>query len=252
MISAQELRNAMAAALDAEGSDHYTDTLDYIPAMNVANKWLTSVVNAALGQNKIGEEFFRDISYAGVFMTNNNSRLSLNVFPSEVWSILAIYIDPKTEVDPSLPVPPTPDPKQSYYLSNQIHVFSSVDCKRLTVEQWANNVLNPFEHGYDGDQICDNLKFYAYLNPINYSISGASSKMQQIEIRPKSQNEMVTVFWAKKPSTITSLTDTIDFPSSVFDLLFNKALNYISYKQGDQTNLYGVTNTDIQQLINVL
>ena len=252
MISAQELRNALASALDAEGSEHYTDTLDYIPAMNVATKWLTSVINAALGQNKIGEEFFRDISYAGVFMTNNNSRVSLNVFPSEVWSILAIYIDPETEVDSSLPVPATPDPKQSYYLSNLIHVFASVDCKRLTVEQWANNVLNPFEHGYDGDQICDNLKFYAYLNPINYSIAGASTKMQQLEIRPKSPNEMVTIFWAKKPNTIVSLTDTIDFPSSVFDLLFNKALNYISYKQGDQTNLYSVTNADIQQLINVL
>lgn len=252
MISAQELKNALAAALDAEGSEHYTDTLDYIPAMNVATKWLTSVVNAALGQNKIGEEFFRDISYAGVFRTNNNSRVSLNVFPSEVWSILAVYVDPETEVDPSIPVPLTPDPKESYYLSNLIHVLSDLSCKRLSIEQWAGNLDNPFEHGYDGDQICNDLKWYAYLNPINYSVSGAATKMQQLEIRPKSINKMVTIFWAKKPSNILTLTDTIDFPSSVFDLLFNKALNYISYKQGDQTNLYGVTNTDIQQLINVL
>jgi hypothetical protein len=252
MISVQELRDSMLHALDAENSDHYRDDMDIIPAINVAMKWLTSVVNAALGQNKIGEEFFRDISYSGVFMTNNNSRVSLNVFPSEVWSILAVYVDPETEVDPSIPAPLTPDPKQSYYLTNLIHVLSDLACKRLSIEQWAGNLDNPFEHGYDGDQICNDLKWYAYLNPINYSVTGSETKMQQIEIRPKSPNKMVTVFWAKKPSVVTSLADNIDFPSSVYDLLFNKALNYISYKQGDQTNLYTVTSTDIETLINVL
>lgn len=252
MISVQELRDSILHALDAENSDHYRDDQDIIPAINVASKWLTSVVNAAIGQNKIGEEFFRDISYAGVFMMNNNSRLSLNVFPSEVWSILAIYVDPDVEVDPNIPAPATPDPTQSYYLPNLIHVYSSLDCKRLSIEQWANNSVNPFEHGYNGDQICDALKFYAYLNPINYSASGSTTKMQQIEVRPKSANKKVTVFWAKKPSVVASLTDTLDFPSSVYDLLFNKALNYISYKQGDNTNLYSVTNADIQTLINVL
>lgn len=252
MISVQELRDSMLHALDAENSDHYRDDLDIIPAINVAAKWLTSVVNAAIGQNKIGEEFFRDISYAGVFMTNNNSRVSLNVFPSEVWSILAIYVDPETEIDASIPAPVTPDPKQSYFMPNLIHVYSSLDCKRLSLEQWANNAVNPFEHGYDGPEMCNDLKWYAYLNPINYSFSGAATKMQHVEIRPKSPNELVTVFWAKKPSVVTSLADTLEFPSSVYDLLFNKALNYISYKQGDNTNLYGVTNTDIQTLVNVL
>lgn len=252
MISVQELRDSMLHALDAENSDHYRDDLDIIPAINVAVKWLTSVVNAAIGQNKIGEEFFREISYAGVFMSNNNSRVSLNVFPSEVWSILAIYVDPETEIDLSIPAPTTNDPKQSYYMSNLIHVSSDLSCKRLTLEQWATNLENPFEHGYGGPEICDSLKWYAYLNPINYSISGAATKLQHVEIRPKSPNRLVTVFWAKKPTVVTTLSDDIDFPSSVYDLLFNKALNYVSYKQGDQTNLYGVTNTDIQTLINVL
>ena len=35
-------------------------------------------------------------------------------------------------------------------------------------------------------------------------------------------------------------------------MLFDKALNYIAYKQGDQTNIYSVTNQDVQQLIGVL
>jgi len=51
---------------------------------------------------------------------------------------------------------------------------------------------------------------------------------------------------------ITNLSQNVEFPNSVFQLLFDKALNYIAYKQGDQTNIYGVTAQDIQQLLSVM
>jgi hypothetical protein len=76
--------------------------------------------------------------------------------------------------------------------------------------------------------------------------------MQEIEVRPTEANQELTIVWAKKPSTITSLSQSIEYPNSVFQLLFDKALNYISYKQGDQTTLYSVSNADIQQLISTL
>jgi hypothetical protein len=241
MISALELRQQLAFALDAEGSDHYRDDLDYIPAINGAIKWLTAVISSAYGQDKFSEEFFRDLTNTGVFLTNNNSRVSLNVFPSEVWTILAVYAKPDVEVDTSLPVPLTPDTKQSYYLDNLIHISSVNDCKRLNIEEWAVTKNNPLESGYDGNQICDDLKLYAYL--LNSNL---------IEIRPTIQNGKATIFWVKKPTPITTITDDIEFPSSVFQLLFDKALNYISYKQGDQTNLYSVSSQDIQQLLTLL
>lgn len=241
MINALELRQQLAFALDAEGSDHYRDDLDYIPAINGAIKWLTAVISSAYGQDKFSEEFFRDLTNTGVFLTNNNSRVSLNVFPSEVWTILAVYAKPDVEVDISLPVPATPDPKQSYYLDNLIHISSINDCKRLNIEEWAVTKTNPLESGYDGNQLCDDLKLYAYL--LNSNL---------IEIRPSIANGKATIFWVKKPSTITTITDDIEFPSSVFQLLFDKALNYISYKQGDQTNLYSVSSQDIQQLLTLL
>lgn len=249
MILVQDLRKELAFALDAEGSDHYRDEEDYIPAINAAMKWLTTVVNSAYGQNKIGEEIFRELTYSGVFLTNNNSRVSLNSFPSEVWSILAIYPNPEVEVDPDAPVPSTPDTKKSYYLSNLVHVSSELDCKRLSIEEWARNKRNPFEHGYDGDQICESLKLYAYLNPINYKLNGTLEYLQDLEVRPKVVNDKITIFWVKKPDEVVSIDGVIDFPSSVFDLLFNKALNYIAYKQGDQTTLYGVSSADINQLL---
>ena len=248
MISVQELRNLLAFALDAEGSDHYTDVLDYIPAINAATRWLTSVVNSAYGQNKIGEEFFRELTYSGVFLTNSNSRVSLDSFPSEVWSILAIYVKPETG-DTGIGAPVTSDTNQSYHLPNLVHLSSELDCKRLSLEEWARNKRNPLEHGYDGDQICDDLKIYAYLNPINNRLQ---SYLREIEVRPKIENDKITVFWVKKPDNITAISDTIEFPNSVFQMLFDKALNYIAYKQGDQTNIYGVSAADVQQLISVL
>lgn len=252
MILAQDLRNQLAFALDAEGSDHYRDDLDYIPAINAAMKWATNLVSVAYGQNKISEEFFRDISYSGVFKTNNNSRVSLSIFPSEVWTILAIYVDPTIEDISNVPTP-TPDTKRSYYLSEYVHVSANLDCKRLSIEEWAKNKENPFEAGYGGNQICESLRRYAYLSPINYRPASAQSQYnQELEIRPKLVNKNVTVFWAKKPDQITSLAQYVDFPSSMFQVLFDKALNYIAYKQGDQTNLYTVSSTDIQQLVTSL
>jgi hypothetical protein len=252
MISTQELRDQLAFALDAEGSDHYVDELDYFPAINAAIKWLTNVVNSALGRNKLGEEFFRDISYSGVFKTDDCSRVSLNVFPNDVWTILAIYVNPETrEIDGILP-PATPDSTSSYFLPNLLHKSSDTSCKRLSVEEWATSKNNPFESGYDGDQLCDNLKQYAYLSPLNYENTSTGANSNEIEIRPAVVNDNVTVFWVKKPDLVTSLADQIEFPDSVFQLLFNKALNYIAYKQGDNTTIHSVSDRDIALLLNVI
>jgi hypothetical protein len=90
------------------------------------------------------------------------------------------------------------------------------------------------------------------LTPINYQQTSTAYKTQELEIRPSIVNQEVTIFWAKKPAQIVTLNDEINFPHSVFQLLFDKALNYIAYKQGDQTNLFGVTSQDINQLLNVL
>lgn len=252
MILAQDLRDQMAFALDAEGSEHYLDAPDYIPAINAAIKWLTSVVNSAYGDNKISEEFFRDLSYAGVFLADNNSRISFDVFPSEVWTILAVYPNPNTEAIVGQAIPNTADTTQSYFLNHLRHVDSSDYCKRLTIEEWSKSKENPFEDGYDGDQICDALKRYAYLSPINYENVGTGNNSREIEVRPSVANKNVSIFWAKTPEEITDLTENIEFPQSVFQLLFDKALNYIAYKQGDATTLHSVTNKDIELLLTVI
>jgi hypothetical protein len=250
-FTAEELRNQIAFALDAEGSDHYRDEQDYIPAINASMNWLVTVINSAIGKDKIGEEFFRDISYSGVFKTDDCSRVSLNVFPEELWSVLAIYVKPEVK-DLGTQAPDTSDKTNSYFMENLLHKSSYLSCKRLSVEEWATARSNPFEDGYDGDQLCDALKSYAYLNPFNYQNTNSGLTAKELEIRPSIPNEDVTIFWVKKPSEIVNITDVVEFPNSVFQLLFDKALSYIAYKQGDQTNLHGVSEQDISLLLSVI
>ena len=252
MIQAQDLRNQLAFALDAEGSDHYRDVEDYIPAINGAVNWLTNVINSVLGRNKLGEEFFRDLTYSGIFKTDDCSRVSLNVFPNEVWSVLSVYVDPTTKDIAGQTAPITSVSTDSYFMNNLLFRGSYKSCKRLTVEEWVTSRNNPFEDGYDGDQLCDDIKQYAYLNPINHENTNTGNNSMELEVRPEVVNDNIAIVWVKKPSLITSLNDNIEFPNSVFQLLFNKALNYISYKQGDQTTLNSVTDKDIALLLNVI
>jgi hypothetical protein len=250
MISALELRQQLAFALDAEGSDHYRDDLDYTPAINASIKWLTAVAGSAFGENKIGEEFFREISYSGVFQTDEHSRITLSVFPNEVWTVLAIYPQPVTK---SIGNAPVIVETESYFRDDLVHVSSVKDCVRKSIEEWARAKENPLEAGYDGNNICDGLKTFAYLNPFNYRNVNSGSHSQELEIRPKPALNLATVFWAKKPTLITNiLTDNIEFPSSCFQLLFDKALYYIGYKIGDSTTIASISNQDISQLMSVI
>lgn len=249
MISAQELRNQMAFALDAEGSDYYRDDLDYIPAINAAIKWLTSVVNLTLGEDKLGEEFFREVAYSGVFQTNNYSRISLSTFPTEPWTILSVFPLPTVDsISTTINVPND----ESGYRSDLIYISSTNDCKRLTIEEWSRNSENPFEAGYEGNQMPSVLTRYSYLSPINYTNSNTGNRSKELEIRPSIPNELAAIFWVKLPVPITSINDNIEFPSSVFQLLFNKALQYISYKAGDGTTVFTATAADMQLLLRVI
>lgn len=250
-ILVSDMISRMRFALDAEGADHYSDTLDLIPAINESVGWLISVVNATLGNKKLGEEIFRELSESVVVRTDDTSRFSMDILPDKAWTILAIY--PKPKVKPSgLPTVPTPLDNVSYYLSDFMHLASNYSAKRLTVEEWAINNRNPFEKGntiISAD--CPELQEYAYLDSFNYFKEGSSIQpvYSTIEVRPSVSNEKVTVFYVKKPNTIVAVTDTIPFPDTVFPLIFNKALQYVAYKQGDNTTLYTVTSADIAQLI---
>jgi len=253
-ISTQDVRDQMLFALDAEGSDYYDDDRDIIPAINASIKWLTNVVNMALGKNKSAEEVFRDISIVKVFQTSEDSRISLDVFPDPVWTILAVYPLPETKSTTVAAGTPPVTTKNSIHRPDLYHVSSEFSCKRLTSEEWIDNKRNPFEAGYIGiSPTCTDLLDYAYLPPKNYDpVNPANDISKEIEVRPIVNQGLITVEYVKQPTVIAILADDIDFPETTFQMIFDKALQYIAYKQGDQTNLYTVTAQDINALINAI
>ena len=253
-ILTQEVRDQLLFALDAEGNDYYDDDRDIIPAINASIKWLTNVVNISLGKSKAAEEVFRDVSILNVFQTSEDSRISLDVFPNPVWTILAVYPLPETKATAVAAGTPPETTKNSIHRPDLYFVTGEKDCKRLTSEEWIGNKNNPFEAGYIGvDPLCTDLIDYAYLPPKNYDpVDLVNDVRKEIEIRPVVNQGLVAVEYVKQPTVIVSLSDSIDFPETTFQMIFDKALQYIAYKQGDGTTLYTVTSSDINQLINAI
>jgi len=252
MILTQDVLDAMRSELDAEGADHYSDTLDLIPAINNSVRWLVAVVNATLGQKKPGEEILRDLSYADVFRTSQDSRISLDSFRYDVWTINSVEVLPVTGTTGAA-TPGMANNKDSYYRPDLYHIRPTKSTKRLTPEEWTiSTIENPFAPGYDGDSICDGLKEYAYLNPVTYNPDFTTSIAREIEISPILNKQLVTVFYAKTPTVVTIGTNFIEFPESVFQLILARALSYVAVKQGDGTTLFTITQADINMLLQTI
>ena len=252
-ITVQSLIDSMRhVGLDAEGGDYYDTDIDLIPALNASIRWLVQVISAGYGAKKFTEEVFGDLTMARVFQTSQFSRVhfdsvALGHLP---WTILAIY--PKPTTSPTVAASVLSPADTSLYRDDLAHVSSVYDASRLTVEEWAGNALNPFAPG-NTKETCAELMDYAYLSFFDYAATGYST-IKEIEVRPALDNELVTIFYAKQPTEITtpfasSPLQTVEFPESFANLIFEKALQFVSYKQGDQTTLYSVTTNDINTLL---
>ena len=268
--------------LDAENATYYDINLDLIPAVNAAIEWLVSVINSAYGSSKFSEEFFRELTNSAVFQTNNYSRINFTedtTFNDGIWTIIAVYPNPTCDKDvldatvlnssyTAQAGSGTPAgvsvstagvtllKHQSLYRPELVHIESDYDCKRLTSEEWIQSKRNPFAAG---NEIETNHVEYAYISHIDHTTYKGTtghvyrdyySQVNEIEIRPALSRELVTMIYVKRPDLVNAVTDNIEFPETVTNLLYEKAMQFVSFKQGDGTNIYTVTNNDIQALIN--
>ena len=160
-----------------------------------------------------------------------------------------IFLTPNQTFTPNILTTTTGE--TSLYRKDLAHLESDKSAKRLTIEEWAKNKSNPFRPGNTVlPANCDHIEF-AYLNYADYSAPDVPYTVpREIEIRPSVANDIVTVFYAKKPSLIVAGTDTIEFPSFFTNWIYQKSLFFIAIKQGDQTTLATVSNAEIQNLLN--
>lgn len=275
----------MKSALDAEGSDYYNFSRDFQPAINYAIEWAVSVLTPLIGEKKFSEELFRELTFARVWQTSQYSRVNINpadLDNRDIWTILAVYPVPLVvvESDPDLlinlpgqyyvEIQPFLNqqsdnkpivtwawngtapmlPHESTFRPELSHLRTTKGCRRETLERYAINKENPFSPGYSIYN--KDVEEYCYVNLINYVAKYGGYKLnvpREIEIAPYIPNQLVTIFYVHTPKTVTNPSDTIEFPEIMLNILTQKALNYISIKQNNATNLYVVSGQELLQLV---
>lgn len=235
MILVQEIANRILSALDSEDSDRYLFDQDLKPSINGAVEDLVTMINQAFGEKKLSAENFRELLYVGIWQANSYSRVAFNSqdVGHELWTIDAIY--PKPEVNKRVTTFPTQNNSVSKYRPDLSFVKSTQAAKRLTFEEWNENAQNLFSPG--NTLLTGAMAEYAYLDAANYSSTTYPSSTDKIEwtIRPDIPNQLVAIAYLKYPTPVTLISDSLEFPKSLTDLIVDLALNKIGYKQGTQS-----------------
>jgi len=250
MIAVQTVVDRMKSVLDAEGSDRYLFDQDFKPAINSAIDWLVAVFNGAFSDKKLSEEDLRELVKTTIWQANSFSRINFDetALGYKVWTILGVFPEPTTY--PEAVAPALSTPEESVFRSDLSFVDSQWSAKRLTIEEWNGNRGNIFTAG--NETLLNSLKSYAYLGHGGYESSNYNAGGEEIQIRPNVPGQFVAVAILKNPSKIDVISDDIELPAPILDLLFQKALNFIAYKQGDKTSLFAVTAADISTLVKLM
>lgn len=269
MINTLELWKAMLAQLGAEGTRRYTAGRDGIYAINGAMKRFEALATPLLAQRKGSEESLSEIQETRIFQTNTFGGLSLDSIwssPSaqityQVWTVVALYYKPLCSQPFTPGVPSSPGPilpgVKTYIRNDLVYQPGGVDelpVQRMTAEQVAVANRNRFMAG--------NERTAATRPKIGYYIMGnrsdndfALSGGREVVFTPRSlfvpTPRYIAMSYLRTPDAITTIDDVtnIPYPSSLFVVLRDLALNEISVKMGDGTNLYTVTEREIGRLL---
>lgn len=244
MINVSDIIVDMKAALDAEGSDYYTDAQDYIPAINRAMDHVVAIFNKAFSENKLSEENLRELIDIKLYQLSTTSTLTFDQASLDaVWSILAVYPSPRTSPDPLTPAI-TPGATSQEYAGNNKFLGGVKSAKKRTLESWNDTENNPFEKGNMTITTGD-LVEYAFLS---FSTQGTT----YIILRPTPTDGVCGVAFLMYPPRVVDNGDTVPFPSVMRNLMSSKALRYIAEKQGDNSTLLSVTDNDVKELTELL
>jgi hypothetical protein len=251
-ILVQTVVDRLASRLDAEASDRYDFDLDYLPAINSAMEWVVTALNPYFAAKKFSAEGLRELVYTRIFQTNAFSRVSFDpaALGHPIWSILGVY--PNPVCNKGAGAMPQTDPAKSLYRNDVSFISSDGSCQRMTAQDWNNNVNNSFEPG--NQILTGQLSFYGYRDFSDYSstsYSGATG-FREIGIRPNIKSGLVAVEYIKYPTQIALITDSIGFSESMTEFITDKALNFVSWKQGSGTDTYGVSENETKRLLALL
>jgi hypothetical protein len=264
MITYTELKEVMAANLDAEGSDRYLDVQDYVPAINSAISRAMTAVGWAMANRKGSEEALRDLTYVRIFQTNSEGGVAisspaiLTLLGHSIWNVLGVYAQPDT-VPPNASPTAQPD-NVSLYRPDVAWSGSGSPVERVTLEEVPVLRNNAFLSGNEVLASAPKRRTFAYYivgnaSSSNYDTGMSFSGIGEIRVLPKSvtSKSLVAISYLSQPTELDANnynlpTTFIEFPQSMKRTLANWALQYISWKQGDGTNLQMNAMKDAQEL----
>ena len=249
-ILVSDIVSRCESALDAEGFERYLFDNDFAPAINYAKEWVVAAFNKAFADNKLSEESMRELVKIRVFITSPYSRINFNpaILGDNIWSVFAVY--PEITYSGTLTVP---DYTKfiSTFCPNASYTSSYKSAKRGTLEEVNQNRRNPFMAGNEVNT-CEETRDYLYTFGVDYNGSYTSNPTEELEIYPALNRQPVAIAYLAFPDDIDDITDTIPFPETLTNLMVNKALEWISYKQGDNTTLKMVSDEDVRTLVSLM
>jgi len=263
-ITVQEVIDRVAALLDAEGSEHYTFEQDYKPNINGVQDELMAVISQLLGARKFTEEGLRELNKVAVFQTNTYGEIDIDECLTQVggtgqlpgpahklWTIVGVY--PEFESFGSTDIITIGIPPPRSLMRGGVRFIRPLkDAKRYTQEQHAIIRRNVFLQG--NQTLVNELKSYGYFIGSEKRWTALPSVGRTITIFPHTTNErtLVAVAYLKVPEQIDAITDNLEWPDSMRDLIIQMVFRRMAFKQGDGTNAYGLGSAEMGMLTRAL
>lgn len=246
-IPVQTIVTLGASALDAEGSDRYIFDEDYRPGIHYGINMATRVLDILFAEKKYSPEALVELTRTRVWQTDAYSRFTFNpadLSGEEMWTLFTVH--PKAKCKPQGPILILAD-DVSKVRTDLLYIGSDESAARMTYEQSALDNNNPYSPG--NPYITNKLKMYSVLDASNYTSTPYNTPgTYAYEVRPAVPKELIGVRYLIRPTLPNLITDSIQFRPQATQLIVDFMLQWISWKQGDGTTLYSVSERDKQQV----
>lgn len=223
MLLVSDLVQDMRAAIDADDTTYYREDRDFFPAINKAVRSVVSLMSKVLSTNRLSDDAIREISK---FVIKDVTEGSILIPKDEIKNIWTITL-----------VAPSPTVQEGTLKDY------TITAERMSTERWGKASGNPFEAS--NTIISGDLASYGYM-------SYATPTGLRILIRPNASITKCAIGYLEKVKAVNLTTDTLALPDSVYQMVLEKALWFISYKQGDNTTLAQMSATEESTLLTFL
>lgn len=268
MFILSEALESAESKLDAFGTDRYRRDIHLIPAARSALNWFVQIAQSVIEDNRQSAFALKDLIRVTTWQANQFARVHVDEDALGYKVLGILQVNPEPELYPAgYTLVPT-DPANvglSHYRGETLVIdgvsYSALAvtgtpeaAKRWSIEEWSDMLKNPYMDGCP--LISPSLRTYAYRVLTNFSSvdAGYDAGGPEIEISPRDEvaGKIVGLTLAKYPADLVDENSQVELPRSMMGMFVDKLLNVAATRQGDGTNLYTVSATEVAQMMSTL